>query len=263
MDLLRVDTLYQPLFRQLGLASCSETISFFSDNRTLPAARSFILTKVVTAGDTSVLLFFKQYNFPTPSWKFWGRSSKAKREYENYAVFDRLGIASAERVACGEQRDGLGRLKRAFIITRGISNTSTLVDFLANQPSNGAAMEAKRKRKAIIEQLAGMMRRIHDAEFFHHDLFWRNILVQTNPGEAIKVWWIDCPRGKFTHSKRLQYRHLLRDIAALDLSAETCLTPRDRIAFLKLYLGQQRLDAGAKKLIADALAYRKKHWAKQ
>jgi len=263
MDSLSVDSRYQSLFDELRIAHCAQAFDFFVDVTTDPSHKSFIKTRELNWAGKPLFVFFKQYAFARPSWKFVGRASKARREFGNYEVFQRLGIASAERIACGEQRDWLGRLRRAFIVTRAVPNASTLLEFVQKHCPDAAGPERKEMRAAIITQLAGMTRRIHEANFFHNDLFWRNILVQFSSSAGPKLCWIDCPRGKFRLWFFRSYRARLRDLSALDQPAEKFFSPRERITFTKLYLGQKRLGAKAKKLIRDVVAYRRKHWPRE
>ena len=260
MDSLSVDARYQSLFGELRIRNCAQAFDFFVDPRRDPCDRQFVKTMELSWSGKPLPVFFKQYAFVKPSWKFLGRASKARREFHNYQVFQRLGIPSAERVACGEQRDWMGRLRRAFIVTRAVPNASTLLEFVPKHCPDAASPERKKMRAAIITQLAGMTRRLHDANFFHNDLFWRNILVQFSPGAELKLCWIDCPRGKFRSRFFRPYHARLRDLAALDQPAEKFFGLRERIAFLKLYLGQNRLNASAKGLMRDVLAYRHDHW---
>lgn len=260
MDFFTVDPIYQSLFEKLRLRNCAETFDFFLASETASFKKTFIKPMTLASAEMSLPVFFKQYSFDKPSWKFLGRDSKAKREFENYAVFQKLGIASAQPVACGEQRDWMGRLRRAFIITKTISDSTTLLDFVVKHCPNRATAESKLLRKHIVHQLVSMTRTIHQANFFHNDLFWRNILVEQSSGSKIKLWWIDCPRGRFTCNSLLRNRRRLKDLASLDKSAEEFFTPRERIQFVKLYLEKKRLDRKDKNLIREVLAYRQSRW---
>ncbi|MCX8090704.1 MAG: hypothetical protein N3I86_07185, partial [Verrucomicrobiae bacterium] len=115
-------------------------------------------------------------------------------------------------------------------------------------------------REALLQQLARATRCIHQAGFFHHDLFWRNILVTRASDGAPLVWWIDCPRGGFDRWSPRRWRRRLRDLAALDKVAVAVCTRAERMRFMRLYLGRARLDAPAKRLIRAVLRYRRRHW---
>lgn len=260
MDLLIVEPSFQPLLDQLGLCGCAQLIHFFTNAEKLPFKGTWLKAAQLGMGENSTSVFYKQYSFPKPSWRFLLRASKARRELENYDVFKQLGIPCAQRIACGEERDWLGRLKRAFIITQVIPNVSMLQEFVQKHCPNRADRESRQIRRSIIEQLAQMTRRIHQAGFCHNDLYWRNILVQWNPGEMPKLWWIDCPRGRFAHTSFFRHRGKIKDLAALDKLAEKHFTRRERIEFIAFYLGEKRLGTSGRRLVCDTLAYRKKRW---
>jgi hypothetical protein len=135
---------------------------------------------------TKLDVFFKQYEYAPPAWSFQGRRSKARYEFENYSTLDRFGLPVAGHMACGEERDGLGRLRRAFILTRAGPEAQTLVEFVRWHCPDRAT------RDKLLQQLAAAARTMHAGDFFHHDFVWRNILVNRAP-EGTPL--IDCPRG--------------------------------------------------------------------
>lgn len=248
-----IEPAYRELFAQLRLTSCAGTLAQLAGAASPDRATVTVVPKSLRPSlGPAVEVFFKSYDYPGPTWRFWLRRSKARCEFANAAIFTRLEIPTAERVACGEQRDSLGRLRRAFIITRTISRARPLPQFLAEErPSH-------RVRTALVEQLAGMTRRIHEAHFYHHDLFWRNVLVTWEMPDDPKLWWIDCPRGGFVQLGR---RHRqIKDLAALDKLAVTLCRPRERLAFLKHYLDIPRLDAATKDLARAIVTYRRQRW---
>ncbi len=256
-----IDARYQPAFAALGLNSFDSIAACFASQPSL--RKGPVLVKQGTIeppGAPALPVFFKQYEHASDSWKFWGRRSKARCEYENYEAFVRLGVDCAQRVACGEQRASSGRLRRAFIITVAIPAALNLVDFLATHCPKRATAESRDLRASLRRQLAGMTRRIHQAGFFHHDLVWRNILVNWQPPAGPKVWWIDCPRGQFDRWSPWRHRRLLKDLASLDKSASKYCTRGERLAFIKEYLDKPRLDAEVRQLARAAIAYRKERW---
>jgi hypothetical protein len=250
--MFQVSTSYRPLFAGLGLDSAGSMARFFFGE--IPENKSGVqvFRRELPAKPDPVPIFCKQYYFAKPSWEFFGRKSKASCEWNNYAIFSRLGIPCAETIACGEERDAVGRLRRAFIVTREIPHAQTLVEFLKNNsPSRAVRVE-------LVRQIAVLTRRIHHAGFFHYDLVWRNILVTLEP--APKLWWIDCPRGQFDHWSPLRNRRRLKDLASLDKLASRFCTARERIRFIQIYLEKKKLDRAAKNLIRAELSYRKKRW---
>src|SRR5882672_3848106 len=129
----------------------------------------------------------------------------------------------------GELRDVLGRLCRAFVITEAIPRSWTLPQFVEEFCPNRETAESQELRDGLCRQMATLVRRIHDAGFFHHDLVWRNILVTWTPPDAPKVWWIDCPRGGFSRQRRRQ----IKDLASLGKMAAKHCSNAERLEFLK------------------------------
>jgi len=258
--MLRVRNEFQQVFQRLGLTSCESVVRHFAGMDPPSAEVVVHLAELIRSDGVSLVVFYKQYNYAPPAWRFVGRPSKAWYEFRNYEVFARLGIPSAGSIACGEQRDGLGRLRRAFILTRAIPDALPLPEFFARHCVNRAEGDSRRRRESLLRQLAGLTRRIHDASFFHHDLVWRNILVTCSPPAEPSLWWIDCPRGGFDRWSPLRRRRRLKDLASLDKMASEHCTPGERLRFTKLYLGKTRLDAEAKKLVRDTLDYRRTRW---
>ena len=259
MDWLVVDSRYKPAFERLRLNSFSRVVDFFSGKGD-PNRRALVQQKQVQLSDGSSLpVFYKQYEFARSSWRYLWRASKARCEFQSYGVFEQFGIPCAERIACGEQRDWLGRLCRAFIVTKALPNAGNLVEFVQKFCPGRATAELRRMRARLLDQLAVLTRRMHLAKFFHHDLVWRNILVEFAPNEP-KLWFIDCPRGQFDRWSPLQHRRRLKDLGSLDKSAAKYCSWTERLRFVKLYLGKKRLDAATKQLVRDTLEYRRRRW---
>jgi tRNA A-37 threonylcarbamoyl transferase component Bud32 len=257
-DLLMVDPAFRRRFEELDLDSAAAVLRFLGGDA-IVGKNTVVAPATLRFRDGSVeQVFFKQYVFPMPAWMFIGRRSKARREYENYAVFQQMDIPCPQALACGELRDGLGRLRRAFILTRAVPDAQTLIEFVQTRCPGRATLASRMLRLDIITRFAPMVARMHRRNFFHNDLVWRNLLVSSAPQSTPEVWWIDCPRGHFVWIKR--HRLQLKDLAALDKQASRNCTRAERLAFVKAYLGKRRLDADAKRLAREVLAYKRRRW---
>jgi tRNA A-37 threonylcarbamoyl transferase component Bud32 len=244
MESLLIDPRAQDWWRSLRLDTCADVVRFFLPEA--PLAKTVVVTPR-RAGNRDV--FFKFYQYAGASWHFWFRRSKARCEYDNYAAFENIGIPTARRLAVGEERDALGRLRRAFIITEAIPRAWTLPQFVEEFCPDRGTAKHRQQRDELCRQMAALVRRIHDAGFFHHDLVWRNILVTWSEHEQPKIWWIDCPRGGFSRQRRRQ----LKDLASLDKMASKHCTRGERLLFLKAY-------GGDKQLAREVQSYRKRRW---
>jgi hypothetical protein len=259
--MLDIEPCHQPILSCLGLNSFDAITARFRPAGPSAAAGVRVEPKTLEApGYPALAVFYKQYDYHPGSWRFFGRRSKARCEHENYRVFRELDIPCAEPVACGEQRDRLGRLERAFILTVAIPDALNLVEFVTRHCPQRNDETARQLRHEICQQLAAMTRRIHAAGFFHHDLVWRNVLVTWKPPARPKVWWIDCPRGQFDRVSPWRRGRVLKDLASLDKSAVKYCSRGERVTFLRAYLGEKRLSAQGKHLLRDVLKYRKHRW---
>lgn len=181
-------------------------------------------------------VFVKRYGYRFPTWRFFGRRSKARREFENYAAFERIGLNTAQRVLCAEQRDGLGRLAQAVIVTVAIEGARPLHAHVEATCADSANPAHARARRDLAAQIAAMLRMTHDAGFRHHDLHWRNALVAERAGRPT-VYWIDCPRGHAAPRLLPDRPFVLKDLATLDRVGRRVCTLRERVRFLRMYLG--------------------------
>ena len=249
------------LFAALGLNSFDSIVARFGDGESPSRTGVIVRPEVLRdASGMNVPVFFKQYIHHPPSLAFLGRASKARCEFDNYAVFTKLGLRCAERMACGEQRDGFGRLRSAFIITRAIPDAMGLIEFMTKRCPRCSGPAVHALRRSVLAQLAAMTRRIHAAGFYHHDLVWRNILVTLSVPDQPLVWWIDCPRGQFDTWSPWRRRRLLKDLASLDKSASKFCSRTERLAFVQSYLGRQSIGAEVRKLARDAIEFRRRRW---
>ena len=249
MERLLVDPRYAPAFAARGWSSFASVFAYFlpdyARRRKMTVQR---VTVPTPAGDVDA--FFKLYHLRASAWLFWMRAPKARREFQNYQTFARLGVPAAEPIACGEERGVWGQLLRAIIITRTVPEACELDDFFRSGPPRA-------QRDQISRELAEAVRRLHAAHFYYYDLVWRNILV-SRAGDGVKVYFIDCPRGGKAWFWRR--RKLLRDLASLDKSASRLCSRPERLRFLLRYLEKSRPDAESRALARACLDYRRTRW---
>ena len=97
----------------------------------------------------------------------------------------------------------------------------------------------------MFDHIAIVTRDLHARQFLHRDLFWRNIVVARNNLRELSL--IDSPRGRAL-KRPLTARECAVDLASLDGPASHFFRRTERLRFLLLYLGQDRLDSAAKTL---------------
>jgi hypothetical protein len=250
MDRTFVNPKYQRAWDHHGWKSLNSVVKhFLPDYR---QRRKVTVCRVeISAGDGITDAFFKLYHHRAGGWRFWMRASKARREFENYLTFARLEVPAAEAIACGEERDKLGRLQRAFILTRAVPNACGLDEFFKRSPPC-------RERRDVLDELAHSLRRLHGESFFYYDLVWRNILISRDASETPRAFLIDCPRG--SQSASSVERKRLRDLASLDKSGAQFCSRSERLRFLLRYSGKTRSDDGIRTLVRACLKYRRHRW---
>jgi hypothetical protein len=252
-DQLLVNPAFQRLFHELSLRRYEDLAALLG--RIVPLKQqSTCVDPVLLSPRTGggVAAYYKQYTFSRPSKRYWMRPSKALREFRNYGVFERLGIRCPERIACGEKRDRLGRLCHAVLLTRTIENARPLSEFLRQATTRAV-------RDSIFRQVAEGLAKLHRARFYHNDVHWRNLLLQSTPDSPPMVWWIDCPRGRFDWTV-LGSRRRIKDLAELLAGSIGFCTNRERIKFFRDYLGERRLTPRSRTLARATVRFWKAHW---
>lgn len=261
MERIWVDERAQALCHALGLNTRAALLRLMEEPRISAEPVRVVQRTLSSPGGGQMVVFGKHYVFASASWRYWGRASKARREFENYALFESLGIRCARRLLCLESRDAIGRLTGAFLLTEAVPDTLTLEEFARLPAKDLPPAALRRTRLLLCGQLAGMTRALHQAGGFHNDLYWRNVLVQNARSEAPILWWIDCPRGGLVRLPFLRPHKQIKDLAALDLEATGLCRRTERLRFLKAYLGVTKLDDRARKLARRIQAYRRRRWA--
>lgn len=195
--------------------------------------------KVVLNSGKSI--YFKRYTYKRDRFRYWLRRSKALTEVWGYRELRKIGIPVPEVLAYGEKRQ-FGFLCAAFIVTLAVDESKDLKKFTDELQSR---VERKQTYRSLAKQLAGQLRVVHRAGFFHHDLKWKNILVKTVSGPSL--YWIDCPRA---HRKTFRrQRAEVCDLASLARDARGQLSCFEQFRFLHDYLGGEVNRATLKNLV--------------
>lgn len=167
----------------------------------------------------------------------------ASNEWQAIQRLEELGLDTMSVVAYG--RRGLNpATQESFIVTRELENTISLEDYCADWQSNPPAFRVK---KALIEKIAVMSRRLHLAGICHRDFYLCHFHLlkesEAEPqSEEPKLFLIDLHRALVR--KHLGKRWIVKDIAGLYFSSmEIGLTARDRLRFVRIYGGGSLRDA--------------------
>lgn len=191
--------------------------------------------------------YVKRYSKPRTKKIGWFIRSRIRAEWENLQFFAALGIATPKVVAYGEVYKGA--------VFRGALITEEFVEAkdLASLCREGSDLFDRRDWwQCVAKQVALYTSLIHDKQFMHLDLKWRNILV--GPGEKPEVYFFDCPSGKRL-PKLLFRRGRLKDLACLDQIARDRLRATQRLAFYKYYAGCKKLTDKDKAVVRKVIRF--------
>ena len=189
--------------------------------------------------------------------KIWGRAfrgslvgrSMVRAEYENLEKLAGWGFRVPRLVAWGDHRFA-GGVIHAFIITEEIPQAMG-VDYLASDWFDQQDKTDREQKKAeLIEEVARAVKRMHEHGFEHHDLFLRNMMVSGQ--DMSKLYMMDAPRA-YIWPAFIMHKRRTFDLATLDAAATPAFTRSQRMRFMHIYLGHQRLTDADKQLVRQVL----------
>ena len=196
--------------------------------------------KEVTIQAMKSRLFIKHYKRKRgwQAFKYLWRRSQAIRSWEGAFALQIRNVNAVNAIAALEKRRAMRLLGDAYLITDKIPSVENLAAALAKRahPSHSAGQA----RRALIRGLALFFRRIHSLGVYHGDTKATNILVGKNRAGRLALYLTDLD---FVRTKlRLSRNNVLRNLAQLNSSLLNLSHAgmRDRLSFLKTYLGTHR-----------------------
>jgi heptose I phosphotransferase len=116
--------------------------------------------------------------------------------------------------------------------------------------------------RAVLEQGADLLRRFHAAGFIHRDLYLSHVFLKAGGRGDVSLTLIDLQR--VLHRPWRRRRWTTRDLAQLHFSTPSmAVSPRDRLRFLKRYLGNARLHAPATRRLVRSIERRAARFARR
>ena len=164
----------------------------------------------------------------------------ARNEWRAIQTLTRLGVETMTLVAYGER--GLNPARRqSFVITEALEQTASLEDFCADWATHPPASKAAlRLKRALIERVATIARRMHASGINHRDFYICHFLLDVSadvyeqPPQALRLSLIDLHRVQLR--RRTPLRWVVKDIGGLYFSSMRIgLTRRDLYRFMKVY----------------------------
>lgn len=251
---LFVDADFQQLFTALGLTSIDAVFSFNAakdlGKKNLAPFRS---RQQFEIGSPSTTLFLKRYDSPPILVQFgnWlsqhARLSCSAAEFYSAKQIAAAGINVPKIVSYGAQWSVLLE-KRSFIITQKIPDAESLERKLPDCFARSAAVENLRLRRDFIARFAAFVRRFHQTNYRHRDLYFSHVFCS----QSGQFYLIDLARAFKPIVWRERFR--VKDIAQLYYSAPGRYFSRtDRLRFYLEYADRARLTAKDKSFIRKVL----------
>jgi hypothetical protein len=241
-----IDSDYKAAFSQLGLTSIDAVFSFnaaknlVKDNLAGFRCRlQFEINSPVSPLSTTV--FLKRYDRPPilvqlGNW-LWARRriSCGLFDFEPANKLAAAGINNPKIISYGEQWGAFFE-KRSFIITEKIPDAESLERKLPDCFNAPNTVENLKLRRNFIAQLAGFVKKFHETNYRHRDLYLSHIFY----ADSGIFFLIDLARA--FKPIILQQRFRCKDIAQLYYSAPARYCSKtDRLRFYVGYTGQRKL----------------------
>lgn len=161
------------------------------------------------------------------------------REIENILRFKNAGIPALEPVYFGVRKVN-GDL-RAILCTEALDGYEPLEDLTERWSKEG--WPERKDRRRLMQKVASVMSRMHDHKIQHNCFYPKHIFVRITD-DTIDVRIIDLEKAKV---KVLRRYATFRDLYALNRHAQYW-SRTDRLRFLLIYLGREKLNTEAKVL---------------
>lgn len=153
-----------------------------------------------------------------------GWVSRCVREATVLEALERDGLAGPRWLATGEDDKG-----RAFLLVEEVPNAVPLVALLAR-------LTDPVERRRLAAEVGRTLGRLHEAGFFHRDLYAKHVLVCPDTFQVILLDWQRAWRGAW-----LRQNCRVRDLATLHATlTDQLATSSERMACLFAYLGGRR-----------------------
>lgn len=219
------------LLKNPDLAFSESASSIIKDSHTTSSC--FLPLKI--AGEKGEI-HIKRYNYQNIFYalKNLFRTSRAKRVWKTANSLVSRSIPTPSPVCFLEERKWRLLIKSFFISLK--IDQSLSLNALLQEGLSGTSNEAPERKNALIQQVANMVREMHDRDICHGDLKSNNILVEKKAGKEDKPYLVDLDSARIKKGVKKEDR--IRDLARLNaslLDTKIVSTP-DRLRFLKHYL---------------------------
>ncbi len=181
------------------------------------------------------------------------RRSRASAAVFDFAATMQLaekGIAVARPIAFGQEQGLLGEI-RSFVMIEELPRADALERLLPQGKTAQQQYQMLRDKQLLIREIAQLVRRQHQANLFHRDLYLAHIFLSKDEADNERLNLIDLQRIFQPIFRRRRWQ--VKDLAQLNYSARQFFSRTDGIRFLRKYFQCSRLTDMQKKLARSVL----------
>ena len=194
-------------------------------------------------------------------WQIWRRlrSTAVQAEYRHYRRLQALGIPCPGDVTYRDHRNFIGLLNYATLSMARLEQATDLRYIMCF--NEYAELRADRGfRRALARELARWVRTMHEKDFFHGRLTFRNVLVRLDQPAQPQVHFIGLTDCRYRPPATEREARRLGDLAALWWDARKWCTWQEIGLFLHEYTGHPRFTAADRELARAVTARAKEEW---
>ncbi len=222
---------YLPTFHAQGIASAADAAAKWAPG---DGNRSRVAEVRIPHAGSTAHLFVKTYHYPgLVRLRTLFIPARVRREYENLVGLAKFGLRVPLPVAYGETRV-FGFLADSFLVTEAIENAIDLRELAAGTSKAPFPLPGRKERRELIVSFARALRRCHDAGWFLHTAFFKNLLLSRGVS-GYELWVIDVPFAHIWRNRLLPDRAKVRDFATLAKGAVKLVSRTERMRFCRAY----------------------------
>jgi hypothetical protein len=244
-----VEPEYESILSANKLAGVDDFFSLDGEVVRSVPGRTTRRVELKSPGGAGLIVYLKCYECALPWLQRWfglnnpnEKSLESLNEWRQIHALRELGFRTAAPVAAGWQIGNAGAI-RSFVMTAEISCAVQGYDFLAAHSDS--------KWRDLIQGIAGLARRFHQAGFIHKDFYLNHIFVSER-SNGLELTLIDLQRVLGPGSFRTRW--LIKDFGSMLYAFEKAGARRfSLLRLFKLYKGRQPLGVAEKKFLRKSL----------
>ncbi len=159
------------------------------------------------------------------------------------------GFNTPEPLALMEKKV-LGITTDSYLIMEDARDCLEMDRYILKSFHDKLSLSKLKKKRALINNLAETMGRMHNRNIFHHDLKTCNIMVKEE-GKSFYFTFLDFDKVSF--EEEINIRKRVKNLTQINLSTPKLISTTDRLRFLKEYLKQCNIMDKKKNILREII----------